>query len=92
MHNGSVPRIDTLEKALEQLLNDLCVEMGFCLPPEKQRRIASQSQINAVEFASAVLSAEGLVPEYEKQLLRQISERFKDRFGKSAVIAEDFAA
>jgi len=83
-------RIDTLEKALEQLLNDVCVDLGFCLPSEKRQAIASRPQIDAREFACAVLSAEGFTPEYEKHWLRKLSDRFEDRLGKGVVRADNF--
>ena len=76
-------RPQTFEDALRYLLYDLCVEWGFCLPPDDAQKIA-QSQIwSADEFALAVLRAEGFpVPESEKKWRRRLRQRFRDVFGE----------
>jgi hypothetical protein len=82
----------TLESALEQLLNDLCVEVGFCVSADKRRTISTRARISANEFAVAVLEAEGLQPKYEKLWLRRISARFTERFGRGVLNAAEFQA
>ena len=82
----------TLESALEQLLNDLCVEVGFCVSADKRRTISTRARISANEFAVAVLEAEGLQPKYEKLWLRRISARFTERFGRGVLHAAEFKA
>ena len=73
----------TFEDALRYLLYDLCVEWGFCLPPDEAERIALVQHWNADDFALAVLRAEGFpVPESEKKWRRRLRQRFRVLFGE----------
>lgn len=74
-----------LEQALADLLGELCVEWGFCLPPASHDRIVASRAITADEFAVAVLAWEGLDPEHEVAWRRKLRRRFIDRFGGSSV-------
>jgi hypothetical protein len=78
-------RESSLEKRLSDLLTALCVEWGFCIPPDDFDRIASSQHLTADEFATEVLKAEGFDhPEYELRWHRKIKRRFIDRFGEAA--------
>ncbi|KRR23666.1 hypothetical protein CQ14_32105 [Bradyrhizobium lablabi] len=77
-----------MEDRLSHLLDELCVDWGFCIPPADARRIASTTPLTADQFAHAVLTAEGFVPEYEKRWFKQIRQRFVDGFGQE-IRAED---
>ena len=77
-----------LETHLRFLLIDLCTDWGFCIPRSDSDRIANTQQITAEEFAAAVLTAEGMTPEYEKTWRRRIERRFIERFGASASAAD----
>jgi hypothetical protein len=77
-----------LEKMLGTLLDEMCLEWGFCLPPADRERIASSRSLTADEFAAEVLRAEGFDPEYELSWYRKVRQRFIDRFGEAAS-AED---
>jgi hypothetical protein len=44
---------------LGDLLIDLCVGWGFCIPPADCVRLASSRHLTADEFATEVLLAEG---------------------------------
>lgn len=57
-----------MERELEYLLYDLCINWGFCIAPVKAEQISKSSFWNALEFAGAVISAEGINPEYEKTM------------------------
>lgn len=70
-----------MKKELEYLLYDLCVDLGFCIPPNDAERIASTTALEADEFACLVIEAEGMNPEYEKQWRRKIREKFIEKFG-----------
>lgn len=70
-----------LNNEVEYLLYDLCVEWGFCIPPEDAKRIAQSANLNAEDFACQVLEAEGMNPEYEKQWKRKISNKFIAQIG-----------
>ena len=45
-----------------KLLNDLCVRLGYCLPPEDQQRIIADPPTSVDTFTDAVVIAEGLDP------------------------------
>lgn len=71
----------SLQRDLEFLLSDLCVEWGFCIPPVYAVKIAQSKELDGDEFAKAVLIAEGMNLEYEKQWYRRIRSRFETKFG-----------
>ena len=82
-------RKPSLEEELGDLLTKLCVEWGFCIPPKDFDRIAASHRLDATEFATEVLLAEGFCPEYELHWLRQIKVRFFEHFGGESVSAKD---
>jgi len=59
---------------IERLLYELCVEQGFCLPPHEQTRLQNNPPKDVDAFTDAVLLAEGLNPQYEKQLRRGVQD------------------
>ena len=74
-----------LEREFHYLLHDLCVDLGFCIPPEDWERITRVKRINAEDFAVEVVRADGLNPEYEQKWVKKIAERFLEHFGKNEV-------
>lgn len=50
------------KSAAELALNDLCVQLGYCIPPEEQEAILANPPANAEAFVDAVLVAEGRNP------------------------------
>jgi hypothetical protein len=54
---------DDLVLAVEQMLYDLCVTGGYCLPPSAQEALLSAPPATVEAFTDAVLAAEGLDPE-----------------------------
>ncbi|MFI0729150.1 hypothetical protein ACH4S9_08995 [Streptomyces sp. NPDC021225] len=56
--------------AVHELLYELCVDLGFCLPPHEQRRLREAPPADADEFTDAVFRAEGLDPNGEDGWLR----------------------
>ncbi|ESQ16186.1 MAG TPA: hypothetical protein DDY14_07560 [Chromatiaceae bacterium] len=79
-----------MERELNYLLYDLCVNWGFCIPPRDAEEISQLERFNAVEFANKVISAEGMNPKYEKRWVQRISERFRERFGSEEIAIETF--
>lgn len=53
--------------AVGYLLNDLCTECRFCIPPKDAEIIKEEKFLEADEFACKVLIAEGMNPEHEKR-------------------------
>ena len=61
---------------LQALLDELCVRLGFCLPPQAQTRLRQTlPPFDVDEFTDAVFVAEGLDPRLEKTLRRQVRQR-----------------
>jgi hypothetical protein len=77
-------REPSLEKDLRSLLSKLCLEWGFCIPPDDVDRIACSQRLTADEFAAEVLKAEGFNPDYEVRWYRWIKRRFIETFGNVA--------
>jgi hypothetical protein len=60
----------------ERLLNDLCVDLGFCLPAEASQRLIGWPDPDPTAFADAVFEAEGLAgPERDLHLYREVRRR-----------------
>ena len=50
------------------LLEELCVDLGFCLRPEAQARIQEKPEADVDSFTDAVIRAEGLDPQVDISL------------------------
>jgi hypothetical protein len=70
-----------MKKEVKGLLDRLCVESGYCLPPEKVKYIIERDELEADQFAYLVLSAEGLNPDNEITQRRKIRNLFIEKFG-----------
>jgi hypothetical protein len=44
------------------LLTELCVDLGFCLPPEEGKRLEASPATSVDRFTYAVWTAEGMEP------------------------------
>lgn len=66
---------------VDYLLNDLCVEWGFCTGLSAEQLFQAHPTLTCDLFARAVLKAEGMNPDFEKTWLRRIGERFSERLG-----------
>lgn len=49
-------------KQIGQLLDALCVDLGFCLPPEARARLVQAPPKDVDAFTDAVIQADGLNP------------------------------
>ena len=59
---------------VEMLLSELCETQGFCLSAEARERLSAGPPQPPIEFAEAVLRAEGLDPTTtDRQLLRSVA-------------------
>lgn len=70
-----------MSKELKSLLDKLCIEWGFCIPPLEAELIANLPHVDADDFARRILVAEGMNPEYEIQWRRKIRNKFIQTFG-----------
>lgn len=74
-------RKDSLIKDINVLLDQLCQEWGFCNALTGDQLVTSAKEVSADHFAEAVLTAEGMNPEYELEWRRRIRAKFVDRYG-----------
>ncbi len=51
-----------MSQSIELLLHELCVDLGFCLPPSSQQALINNPPLDIDEFTDAVIRAEGLDP------------------------------
>ena len=65
-----------MHNKVENLLNKLCAEWGFCIPRAEQEKIIEHKNIKPEEFACAILEAEGMNPEYETKWRKKIKSKF----------------
>ena len=49
-------------RQIERLLEELCVDLGFCLSPEAQAPLIHEPPTDVEEFTDAVIRAEKLDP------------------------------
>lgn len=70
---------------VEALLYELCVVLGFCLPPDEQVRLRESPPTEVDAFTDAVIRAEGLDPDADipLHLRRDIRSRVAEHFRKS---------
>ena len=59
------------EQEIEDLLEVLCVEMGFCLSPRMNARLAKFPPKSPAKFVDAFVKAEGLNPALMEKSLYQ---------------------
>jgi hypothetical protein len=76
------------EIEVQRILDELCVGLGFCLPPEEQRRLRESPPADADSFTDAVFQAEGLDPMLEKRLRRRVRDRISGS-GHTSVTSAD---
>jgi len=55
--------------------------MGFCIPENDFNRISNMESLTADEFVSEVFEAEGMNPQNNLHLSRQVKRKFTDKFG-----------
>jgi len=66
------------------LLEKLCVDLGFCLPPAESEKLFANPPETVLEFTNAVFSAEGLAPEVaDRHLFRQVRDYVSQAFRRS---------
>jgi len=75
------------EDEVQRLLDDLCVRLGFCLPPDAQINLRRRPPESVSAFAEAVIRAEGLEPnQLPRELRRTIAGLIEDAFQRSAAV------
>ena len=73
--------IQLSSRQTERLLDELCVDLGFCLPREAKAQLMAKPLSSSDEFSEAVIRAEGLDPEaVSRRLYRDVKERVTKHF------------
>ena len=76
------PGISTPEK-IAALLDNLCMTLGFCLPPDVYSQLTAAPPTNVDDFTAAVFVAEGLDPvTAERHLYREVRALVADAFNE----------
>jgi len=65
---------------VDALLNELCSKLGFCLPPEEQARLRDAPPVEVDAFTDAVFVAEGMRPDGDLHLWREVRKRVREHF------------
>jgi hypothetical protein len=82
---------DDRESDVQRLLNELCIKLGFCLPPEENRRLRESPPGKVDSFTDAVFEAEGMGDMSYTDLRRQVRE-IVDKHMSRWVETDDHAA
>ncbi len=72
-------------RQVELLLEELCVVLGFCLPPAANAQLMADPPTGLDEFTDAVIRAEGLDPysDIPLHLRRDVRERVAEHFRRA---------
>ena len=71
-------------RALDWLLEELCVKFGICLPPGKLTTFRMEPPTDAEAFTAAVFRAEGLDPvTADKRLYRSVRDHIEAALQRS---------
>ena len=73
-HAFRVGHRDDLYSDVQRLLNELCIGLGFCLPPDEQRRLCESPPHDVDSFTDAVFLAEGMGDMSYTNLREQVRE------------------
>jgi hypothetical protein len=75
---------------VRRLLDELCIDMGFCsLPSHVERQLEQAPPVNADEFARAVFTAEGLDSDLaDRHTFRQVRNHIAEAMRRSVIQAE----
>jgi len=71
-------------REISWLLEDLCVNQGFCLPRDVQEQLVASPPPTPEAFATAVVLAEGLDPLLEKRLYQSVLDTVQKAFQRTA--------
>jgi len=86
--------MDILSKApgpdeVEALLGKLCVDLGFCLPPDAQDRLIDDPPSDFEAFTNAIFIAEGMNPQTARpELYRKVRDCVAATFAQSKTPGE----
>ncbi|MFI6996616.1 hypothetical protein [Nocardia sp. NPDC050175] len=62
------------------VLDNLCVELGFCLPVDEKSRLCASPPTDVDSFTDAVFVAEGMDPNEDKRLRELVRQKIMRAF------------
>ena len=65
---------------VERLLDQLCTDLGFCLPAREYAQLQKMLPMTIDGFTDAVFRAEGMEPQIKTELRKQVRERIAKHF------------
>jgi hypothetical protein len=71
------------------LLYEVCVDLGFCLPPAVNARLESNPPADVDEFTDVIFREEGMEPYNDTVLRNQVRERVAKHFKKFLEVTDD---
>jgi hypothetical protein len=74
-HLGRVANADGRSVAVQRLLDELCDDVGFCLPPLAEARLQQAPPLDAESLTDAVFLAGGMDPRLYPYLRREVRVR-----------------
>ncbi|MEM6569653.1 MAG: hypothetical protein AAF957_14690 [Planctomycetota bacterium] len=71
------------QEEVQVLLDRLCVDLGFCLPPAEHQQLVEDPPVDPIEFTNEVFRREGLsVEEAGLTMYRQVRDLVAEAFGQ----------
>jgi hypothetical protein len=67
-------------KRVQTLLDELCIGLGFCLPPQVCAQLKEKPPTNVAAFSEAIFRAEGLDSGASRRLSRQVRDVVSKHF------------
>jgi len=75
--------MNSIEAELEQLLDQICVELGFCLPHKVKSRLIKVPPKTSEKFTQSVIKAEGLnIDALDKSLYKSLFIKIDNVYSK----------
>ncbi len=83
-HRGGLRAGDDRTVAVQRLLDELCAELGFCLPSRARAQLLQSPPTDPDEFTNAVFAAEGMDPRLFPHLRSELAIRVQSGLSQRA--------
>jgi hypothetical protein len=72
-----------MNEEIRVFMNQICTEFGICDPLYELEKFSSKDNYQVDDFLKEIFLAEGLDPELNSMLFRQVRRKFINQFGSS---------
>jgi hypothetical protein len=72
-----------MNEEIRVFMNQICTEFGICDPLYELEKFSSKDNYQVDDFLKEIFLAEGLDPDLNSTLFRQVRRKFTNRFGSS---------